>query len=57
MSFGTWNVRSLYRIGSQNTVASELAKHKLNLLAVLVSDGTVVLMSQQVKVKLSLFFN
>jgi exonuclease III len=34
MTFGTWNVRSLYRAGSLETVASELAKHNLNLVAV-----------------------
>jgi hypothetical protein len=28
MRFGTWNVRSLYRSGSQKTVATELAKYK-----------------------------
>jgi hypothetical protein len=32
--FGTWNGRSLYRYGSLKTVASELVKHKLDLVAV-----------------------
>jgi exonuclease III len=34
MSFGTWNVRSLYRSGSLTTVARELAKYKLDLVGV-----------------------
>jgi hypothetical protein len=34
MEFGAWNVRSLYRAGSLKTAASELAKYKLNLMAV-----------------------
>jgi exonuclease III len=34
MSFGTWNVRSIYRSGSLMTVARELAKYKLDLLGV-----------------------
>jgi len=34
MSFGTWDVRSLYRSGSLKTVASELAECKLDLVAV-----------------------
>jgi hypothetical protein len=32
--FGTWNVRSLYRIGSLTTVARELGKYKLDLVSV-----------------------
>jgi exonuclease III len=34
MSFGTWNVRSLYKSGSFMTVARELTKYKLDLLGV-----------------------
>jgi exonuclease III len=34
MRFGTWTVRSLYRAGSLKTVASELAKYNLDLVAV-----------------------
>jgi exonuclease III len=34
MRFGTWNIRSLYRIGSLKTVARELGKHKVDLVAV-----------------------
>jgi exonuclease III len=34
MRFGTWNVRSLYRAGSLTTVASELARCKLDLVGV-----------------------
>jgi exonuclease III len=34
MRFGTWNVMSLYRIGSLKTVARELGKYKLDLVGV-----------------------
>jgi hypothetical protein len=34
MRFGTWNGRILYRAGSLKSVASELAKYKLELVAV-----------------------
>jgi exonuclease III len=34
MKFRTWNVRSLYRIGSLKTVAWELGKYKLDLVGV-----------------------
>jgi hypothetical protein len=34
MRFGTWNARSLYRIGSLTTVARELGKFKLDLVGV-----------------------
>jgi exonuclease III len=34
MRFGTWNVTSLYRASSLETVASELAKCNLDLVAV-----------------------
>jgi exonuclease III len=34
MRFGTWNVRSLYRIGSLKTVARELGKYKLDVVGV-----------------------
>jgi exonuclease III len=34
MRFGTWNVRSLYRIGSLKTVTRELGKYKLDLMGV-----------------------
>jgi hypothetical protein len=34
MRFVTWNVRGLYRAGSLKTVASELAKYKLDIVAV-----------------------
>jgi hypothetical protein len=34
LRFGTWDVRSLYRIGSIKTVARELGKCKLNLVGV-----------------------
>jgi exonuclease III len=34
MTFGTWNVRSLFRSGSLKTVARELGKYKLDLVGV-----------------------
>jgi hypothetical protein len=34
MRFGTWNVRSLYRIGCLTTVARELGEYKLDLVGV-----------------------
>jgi hypothetical protein len=34
MRFGMWNVRSLYRAGSLETVARELEKYKLDLVIV-----------------------
>jgi hypothetical protein len=34
MRFRTWNVRSLYRIGSLTTVARELGEYKLDLVGV-----------------------
>jgi hypothetical protein len=32
MTFGTWNVRSLYRIRSLTTLARELGQYKLDLV-------------------------
>jgi exonuclease III len=34
MRFGTWNVRSLYRVGSLMIVSRELARYKLDLVGV-----------------------
>jgi hypothetical protein len=34
MSFGVWNVGSLYRAGSLMTVSRELARYKLDLVGV-----------------------
>jgi exonuclease III len=34
MRFVTWNVRSMYRAGSLRTVAEEISKYKLDLVAV-----------------------
>jgi hypothetical protein len=34
MRYGTWNVRSLYRAGSLITVATEIARYKLDLVGV-----------------------
>jgi hypothetical protein len=39
MRFGTWNDRSLCRLGSLNTVESELAKYNLHLVSVKVIRG------------------
>jgi hypothetical protein len=34
MRFGTWNVRSMYRVGSLKTVVEEISKCKLHLVGV-----------------------
>jgi hypothetical protein len=34
MRFGTWNVRSLYRVGAIKSVVGELGKYKLDLVGV-----------------------
>jgi exonuclease III len=34
MRFGTWNVRSLYRVGAIRSVVEELEKYKLHLVGV-----------------------
>jgi hypothetical protein len=34
MRFGTWNIRRVHRTDSLKTVASELAKYKINLMAI-----------------------
>jgi exonuclease III len=34
MRFGTWNIRSLYRVGSLMTVSRQLSKYKLDLVGV-----------------------
>jgi exonuclease III len=34
MRFGTWNVRSLYRVGSLKTVSKELSGYRLDLVGV-----------------------
>jgi hypothetical protein len=34
MGFGMWNIKDLYRAGSLTTVASELSKYNLDLVAV-----------------------
>jgi exonuclease III len=34
MRFGTWNVRSVYRVGSLRVVAGEISKYKLDLVGV-----------------------
>jgi exonuclease III len=34
MRFGTWNIRSLYRVGSIMTVSRELSRHRLDLVGV-----------------------
>jgi exonuclease III len=34
MRFGTWNVRSLYRVGSLMTVSRELSRYRLDISGV-----------------------
>ena len=34
MRFGTWNVRSLYRVGSLTAAARELVRYELDLVGV-----------------------
>jgi hypothetical protein len=34
MRFGTWNIRSWYRVGSLMTVSRELSRYRLNLVGV-----------------------
>jgi hypothetical protein len=34
MSFGTWNVKSLYKVGSVMTFAKEVSKHKLDFVRI-----------------------
>jgi hypothetical protein len=34
MRFGTWNVRSMYRVGLLGVVGEEISKYKLDLLGV-----------------------
>jgi len=53
MKFGTWHVRSPYRIGSLKTVARGLAKYSLFLAAVQQVRGEIVTVSQQMITHLS----
>jgi hypothetical protein len=34
LKFGTWNIRSMYRVGSIVTESKELSKNKLDLVGV-----------------------
>jgi hypothetical protein len=34
MTFGTWNVRGLYRVGSLMTAVKEMSQYKLDLVGV-----------------------
>jgi hypothetical protein len=34
MRFGTWNIRSVYRVGSLMTVLRELSRYRLDLVGV-----------------------
>ena len=43
MRFGTWNVRSLYRVGSLTAAARELARYKLDHLGDPDVDGRIIL--------------
>jgi hypothetical protein len=42
MTFGTWNVRSLYKAGSLMTTSRDLARYKLDPVGVQRSDGRAV---------------
>jgi hypothetical protein len=49
----TWNVRSLYRLGSLKTVASELVKYKFDLvmeLGVVIDQKTIISLSSAVEI-------
>jgi hypothetical protein len=37
--FGTWNIRSLYRVGSLMTVSRELSRYRLDLVGVQEAAG------------------
>jgi hypothetical protein len=52
MIFGTWNVRSLYSVGSLVSVSKELSKYKLDLVGV--QDGRTVTWNQQEKSHISM---
>ena len=41
MKLGTWNVRSLYRVGSLKAAARELGSYKLGVVGVQEVRGTV----------------
>jgi hypothetical protein len=47
MRYGAWNVRSLYRVGSQVSVSKELSKYKLYLMGVQEVSRRAVAVSQQ----------
>jgi hypothetical protein len=34
LKFGTWNIRSMYRVGSIVTITKELSKYKFDLVGV-----------------------
>jgi hypothetical protein len=42
ITFGTWNVRSMYREGSLMTVTEEILKYKLDLMGVQEVSGDAV---------------
>jgi hypothetical protein len=46
--FGTWNVRSLYKIGSLTTLARELGKYKLDFVGVQVRREKGALNGQRI---------
>jgi hypothetical protein len=47
MRFGTWNVRSIYRIGSLTTVVRKLGTYKLDFGVYRRSDGRSVALNRQ----------
>jgi hypothetical protein len=54
MRFGTWNVRSLYRAGSLITVATEIAKYKLDLVRVQEDGWDGVALNHQANIHFSM---
>jgi hypothetical protein len=40
MRVGTWDIRSVYRAGSLETVSKELSKHRLDFVGVQKGRGT-----------------
>jgi len=50
----TWNDRCLHRLGSQKAVSSKMAKYNLDLVAVKMSGGLRVVVSQEMIIHFSM---
>jgi hypothetical protein len=50
MSFGTWNVRGMYRADSLRVVEEEISKYKLIYWEYRRSDGMEVALNQQANI-------